>query len=765
MKNAKYNSWFAAGLVGGLLTSCPTARAEQLVRQPYLQSTLQNSTYIVWTTDVETASEVRYGPTPTALKDVIRAEALVKQHEIKISGLSPSTRYYYTVGSPGKTLAGGDRDHYFDTAPPVGLPQKFRAWVLGDSGDGGLRQLAVRDTMMAYVGAYKPQLFLHLGDIAYFNGTTEEFTSRFFGVYPKVLQNTPCWPTMGNHEGVSSDSGLQTGPYYTAYVLPKGGEAGGVASGTEAYYSFDYANVHFVVLDSHDSPRAVDGAMLTWMKADLASTDQEWIVAYWHHPPYSKATHNSDVEIQLIEMRTNALPILEAAGVDLVLAGHSHAYERSFLIDGAYGTPTTAAGHIVNFGDGKPLGNGPYTKSAGNVPHEGAVYVVAGHGGAGTTGLGGHPVMYFDEITNGSCLLDVQGNRLSLLNVRWDGVITDRFALVKGTGLVLAAPDGGESLEYGSSFDIRWATVGSVPKVNIDYSIDDGQNYQVIAASVPNSGSYTWTPPPVDSKRAIVRVSDATNAATFDESNMGFRLIGGLPEEVIPFGSVWAYSDDGQDFGISWLAVNFDDSAWKSGKAQLGYGETDESTTLIDFTPNQPSVYFRKKITLDRDVTKADLAVLHDDGVIVWVNGRQVFSKYATDSTFGTYAAAQSNDNEINQSVLALDPSPFVIGDNIIAVMVKQVSPSSSDLSFDLALTLRKSLNEPTSSSNGTGGMGGSGGNGHGGTNTGGNDGPRESGYCAYRNSTSDPRDLSWAWGIALLFAARLRRSQPAVKP
>ena len=55
-------------------------------------------------------------------------------------------------------------------------------------------------------------------------------------------------------------------------IVSGSAEAGGVASGTEAYYSFDYANVHFIVLDSHDSPRSPGGAMLTWMKADLAAT-------------------------------------------------------------------------------------------------------------------------------------------------------------------------------------------------------------------------------------------------------------------------------------------------------------------------------------------------------------------------------------------------------------------------------------------------------------------------------------------------------------
>ena len=190
---------------------------------------------------------------------------------------------------------------------------------------------------------------------------------------------------MGNHEGYTSDSASQSGPYYDAYVLPTKGEAGGVPSGTEAYYSFDHGNVHFVVLDSYESSRKVDGPMLTWLANDLAATTQKWIIAYFHHPPYTKGSHDSDKEKQLIEMRENANPILEAAGVDLVRAGHSHIYERSYLIAGYYKTPTKKSeGTILDAGDGAIAGDGAYVKTAKGQKN-GAVYVVAGHGGAGVS--------------------------------------------------------------------------------------------------------------------------------------------------------------------------------------------------------------------------------------------------------------------------------------------------------------------------------------------------------------------------------------------
>src|SRR5207237_5008840 len=116
---------------------------------------------------------------------------------------------------------------------------------------------------------------------------------------------------------------------------------------------------------SEESDRSPSGAMLTWLKADLAANTQQWLVAFWHAPPYSKGSHDSDSESELREMRQYANPILESYGVDLVLAGHSHSYERSYLLDGHYGSSSTlTSSMILDKGDGNPSGNGAYAKPA-----------------------------------------------------------------------------------------------------------------------------------------------------------------------------------------------------------------------------------------------------------------------------------------------------------------------------------------------------------------------------------------------------------------
>jgi hypothetical protein len=262
-------------------------------------------------------------------------------------------------------------------------------------------------------------------------------------MYPAMLRKSVLWPTLGNHDALSASSPTESGVYYDIFDLPRAGEAGGLASGTEAYYSFDYANVHFICLDSHDTDRSPPpgGAMLTWLQSDLASTAQDWIIAFWHHPPYTKGSHDSDNVLdsggRMQEMRQNALPILESGGVDLVLTGHSHSYERSFLINGHYGDSSTfeipPGSHLVNGGDGRPGGDGAYAKpTLGPGPNEGAVYAVAGSSGQISGGSLNHPVMFISLNQLGSMILDVDGNRLDALFLTSTGVQADGFTILKG---------------------------------------------------------------------------------------------------------------------------------------------------------------------------------------------------------------------------------------------------------------------------------------------------------------------------------------------
>ncbi|ADO72671.1 galactose oxidase-like domain-containing protein [Stigmatella aurantiaca] len=158
---------------------------------------------------------------------------------------------------------------------------------------------------------------------------------------------------------------------------------------------------------------------------------------------------------------------------------------------------------------------------------------------------------------------------------------------------------------------------------------------------------------------------------------------------VIAFSDVWKYDDGNVDRGTSWLASDYDDSAWKSGPGQFGHGDGDEATVLNATTPTQPTVYFRKKITLDKPVLAARLEALFDDGVQVWINGVPVYSKNVGNGLdFGKYASG-STSNEYRRESLSLDSAPFVVGENLVTALVKQVGPRSDDLSFALALQVQ----------------------------------------------------------------------------
>src|SRR6185503_15998348 len=292
------------------------ARAQSVTRGPYLQMGGPKTMTVRWRTSVATNSKVYYGSQPGSLNANVVDSSSVTEHKVTLTALSPSTRYYYAIGSTTQILVGNDTNHFFFTSPPLGDKNKTRIWVLGDSGTANSSAQAVRNAYYSYAGTSPTDVWLMLGDNAYPDGTDSDYQSAVFNMYPTMLRKTVLWPTLGNHDGHSADSGSQSGPYYNIFTLPKAAEAGGLASGTKAYYSFDYGQIHFVCLDSTDSSRKTGGAMMNWLTKDLQATVQPWTIAFWHHPPYSKGSHDSDSEVELIVMRQYALPILEANGVD-----------------------------------------------------------------------------------------------------------------------------------------------------------------------------------------------------------------------------------------------------------------------------------------------------------------------------------------------------------------------------------------------------------------------------------------------------------------
>lgn len=451
-----------------------TQSAPSLTRGPYLQSGTPTSIVIRWRTDSATDSRVQFGAAPDSLTSSVNDPAATTEHQVGLSGLAPNTRYCYSIGSSSQVLSGGDDAHCFVTAPTVGTQSPVRIWAFGDAGFGDDAQRSVRDAYLNFAGGRRTDVWLMLGDNAYFTGTEAEYQAGVFDMYSSLLKSTVLWSTFGNHDGASSSSASQSGPYYDAFNFPTNGEAGGVPSGTEAYYSFNYANIHFISLNSEDVPRGSFDPMLTWLRQDLTANTQDWTIVTFHHPPYSKGTHDSDNVAdsggRMKEMRENAMPIIDDFGVDLVLTGHSHGYERSFLVDGHYGTSDTLAEPMKKDpGDGLAFGDRAYFRPADTSADDntGTLHAVVGTGGqAGFGPALNHPVMVTGFPHLGSLVLDVSGQTLDGQFIDTRGVVRDSFAIQKAAASPPvpkqrpiaddSEPDQSQGVDLDGAYSVNW---------------------------------------------------------------------------------------------------------------------------------------------------------------------------------------------------------------------------------------------------------------------------------------------------------------------
>lgn len=439
-----------------------TATAQTVVRGPYLQNPTSSSMVIKWRTDNASDSRVSYGTTQGSLTVNVDSSTQTTEHTVKITGLDPFTQYYYSIGTTTTVLAGPSANHRFKTSTAPGTNQPTRIWAIGDFGKGSQKEADVRDSYVNYLGNGHNDVWLWLGDNAYDNGTDQEYQDKVFHDqygYNSLFTYMPFMPCPGNHDygSIAPPPGTinpqnHTGAYFDIIDVPKNGEAGGVPSGTELYYSFDYNNVHFISLNSElgsltpawDYIGAWSGdvenlPMGSWLRQDLAANTKEWTIAYWHQCPYSKGSHDTDDawEFYIKAMRENITPILEEFGVDLVVCGHSHVYERSYLIEGHTGNSSSfGPSNLVNGGSGVLADGQPYYKYRQTAePNKGTVYVVCGNAASNESNPDlNHPAMAVGHGCSdcvGSFVIDVDDNQLHGKYLKADGTIGDHFTMIK----------------------------------------------------------------------------------------------------------------------------------------------------------------------------------------------------------------------------------------------------------------------------------------------------------------------------------------------
>jgi hypothetical protein len=430
------------------------------VRRPFLQLGTPNRASVCWKLGAAASLNVRFGTDSANLNRATAPSPNATDACVNLEGLEPGTRYYYRVYT-GSSPVGVAPNQYLVTSPPPGARKKYTFWLLGDFGVGkghsqydtfGIAALRVRDAFIAVNGSPHVDGMLMLGDISYERGSEQELNAGTFDPYYGIMSNSFTWPAMGNHETYTSSTGV---PYLAAFNLPTAAQAGGAPSNSEYYYSWDYGNIHFIVLEFEYNRSEPGSAQYQWLEQDLQSRSSrkaDWNIAYFHHTPYTCCHHNSEREGDLVSIRYNFLPLLEKYGVDLVFVGHSHNYERSYLLDGAYsssGTNTSQTYHydwykknrsriIKDSLSGDPKGTGPYRKAEG--AHKGTVYTVVGSGGKLNPTSGQHPLMRVKHVLQGSVLLQIEDSVATARFIDTTRTVRDRFQVIKTRAPTVVRP-------------------------------------------------------------------------------------------------------------------------------------------------------------------------------------------------------------------------------------------------------------------------------------------------------------------------------------
>lgn len=303
---------------------------------PYLNSPQPTSMAVVWGTDRPASARIEYGSTLPLDRAITIDEPRLIQEAV-LNGLKPATPYYYRVVAIDES--GNEIESGVLTFRTAGLPgDAVRFAIIGDTES----RPHINDQVAKLVWDHRPEFVINVGDLT--DGGKQDnlfqWTHEYFLGLNQLHSRIPAVPVAGNGEG-----DLYWYNRYHALPAPEG------------YYRLRYGDIELFMLDSNrrGSEFAPGGTQRVWLERSLADSDAKWKIAAHHHAVYSsdendygdtwagQASTLGDPQVQpLVEA-------YEAGGVDLVLYGHLHTYERSLpvrdgLIDTARGVTYIQAG-------------------------------------------------------------------------------------------------------------------------------------------------------------------------------------------------------------------------------------------------------------------------------------------------------------------------------------------------------------------------------------------------------------------------------------
>jgi hypothetical protein len=381
----------AAGvtLAAGYLFSQPGA-SFRIVRGPYLQPGPAGSLAVVWYTDPATReSKLQWRKEGGAwVEERLFSEEPTERREILLSRLQEGLSYSYRVVERDTAVANLAAQTEFSFHTPISERLKFVAF--GDSGSGNAAQRAVAQSISKENPP--PDLALLTGDVVYPHGADSDYDAKFFVPFGSLLSRMPFYSAIGNHDYETRDGA----PYLEVFSLPLNGPNELAA---ETVYWFEQSGVFFTVHDSNLNSSALNEVVAPWHVAAVRGSKTRFRVAALHHSPYSSASNSTTAAV--LRVREFFPSLFTATGVDLVLGGHDHVYERTRPIDGVVYITTGAGGASLY----PRIANNDYTE------------VFYGEGGR-----------------HGHTTIEVSGANLALRHTDTSGCIVDRVGMYKPIG-------------------------------------------------------------------------------------------------------------------------------------------------------------------------------------------------------------------------------------------------------------------------------------------------------------------------------------------